>query len=72
MQRTGIQYHWENPGYSTFEDFLSALKQPKRKNIRQATILPLIKPGPSDMPCANQFLTAGVFRRNARPSQLPA
>jgi len=35
LQRTGIQFHWENPGYSNFEDFLSTLKQSKRKSIRQ-------------------------------------
>ena len=35
LQRNGIQYHWENRGYSTFEDFLADLKQSKRKNIRQ-------------------------------------
>ena len=36
LQRSGVQYHWENPGYGTFEDFLGTLKGPKRKNIRQA------------------------------------
>lgn len=35
MSRTGIQYHWDNEGYSTFDDFLAALKQSKRKSIRQ-------------------------------------
>lgn len=35
LQRSGIQYHWENRGYSTFEDFLADLRQSKRKNIRQ-------------------------------------
>ena len=35
LQRSGIQYHWENRGYTTFEDFLADLKQSKRKNIRQ-------------------------------------
>lgn len=35
LSRLGIQYHWENDGYSTFEDFLAALKQSKRKSIRQ-------------------------------------
>lgn len=32
--RTGIQFHWINPGYRDFENFLSALEQKKRKNIR--------------------------------------
>jgi predicted N-acyltransferase len=35
QQRRGIQYHWENRGYGTFDDFLGDLKQRKRKNIRQ-------------------------------------
>ncbi|GBF90454.1 hypothetical protein Rsub_03450 [Raphidocelis subcapitata] len=35
QQRRGIQYHWENAGYSSFDDFLAALKQSKRKSIRQ-------------------------------------
>ena len=35
QQRRGIQYHWENNGYNTFEDFLADLKQSKRKSIRQ-------------------------------------
>jgi len=34
VQRTGIQYHWNNQGWQTFDDFLAALKQSKRKNIR--------------------------------------
>lgn len=38
LQRSGIQYHWENRGYTTFEDFLADLKQSKRKNIRQVCI----------------------------------
>lgn len=35
QQRRGIQYHWDNEGYSSFEDFLAQLKQSKRKSIRQ-------------------------------------
>ena len=41
LQRSGIQFHWENRGYTTFEDFLSDLKQSKRKNIRQVRVIPL-------------------------------
>ena len=37
LQRRGIQYHWENRGYNTFDDFLMDLKQSKRKNIRQVS-----------------------------------
>ena len=39
LQRSGIQYHWENRGYTTFEDFLADLRQSKRKNIRQVSLL---------------------------------
>ena len=35
LGRRGIQYHWENRNYADFNDFLMALKQSKRKNIRQ-------------------------------------
>lgn len=38
MQRMGIQYHWDNNGYSTFEDYLSDLKQSKRKSVRQVCL----------------------------------
>lgn len=33
--RTDQQFHWDNPGYSCFEDFLSALSSRKRKFIRR-------------------------------------
>ncbi len=35
MRRTSQQYHWENPGYRGFEDFLAALSSRKRKAIRR-------------------------------------
>ncbi len=35
LQRTGQQYHWENQGYETFDDFLNALSARKRKAIRK-------------------------------------
>jgi uncharacterized protein len=35
LQRTGIQYHWENRGYATFDQFLASLRQSRRKRIRQ-------------------------------------
>lgn len=35
MRRLGCQYHWHNPGYRDFEDFLDTLSAKKRKNIRQ-------------------------------------
>jgi uncharacterized protein len=35
LQRTDQQFHWENPGYATFADFLAALAARKRKTIRR-------------------------------------
>ena len=34
MQRHGVQFHWRNPGWRDFDDYLAALSQPKRKKIR--------------------------------------
>ena len=33
--RHGVQYHWFNRGYRSFDDFLGALKHSKRKSIRK-------------------------------------
>jgi predicted N-acyltransferase len=33
--RHGVQYHWFNRGYSSFDDFLGALRHSKRKSIRK-------------------------------------
>ncbi len=35
LQRLGQQYHWENQGYATFDDFLGALSSRKRKVLRR-------------------------------------
>ena len=35
LQRNDQQFHWENGGYATFEDFLAALAARKRKAIRR-------------------------------------
>jgi predicted N-acyltransferase len=35
LQRLGMQFHWHNQGYGTFEDFLGALSSRKRKSIRR-------------------------------------
>jgi predicted N-acyltransferase len=35
MERTGVQFHWRNAGYRSFDDFLGALSHDKRKKIRQ-------------------------------------
>jgi predicted N-acyltransferase len=33
LERKGVQFHWQNPGYGSFDEFLSHLAQPKRKKI---------------------------------------
>lgn len=35
LPRIGLQYHWENRGYRTFDDFLETLSSRKRKAIRR-------------------------------------
>jgi predicted N-acyltransferase len=35
LQRTGQQFHWENRGYATFDEFLGELSSAKRKNLRK-------------------------------------
>lgn len=34
LLRSGVQFHWLNPGYRSFDDFLDTLERKKRKNIR--------------------------------------
>src|SRR6266478_2972107 len=34
-ERAGRQFHWENHGYASFDDFLAALSSRKRKTIRK-------------------------------------
>jgi predicted N-acyltransferase len=34
MRRRGVQFHWRNPGWRDFDDYLAALAQPKRKKVR--------------------------------------
>lgn len=35
LQRTGQQFHWENRGYRSFDDFLESLASRKRKMVRK-------------------------------------
>ena len=35
LERSGVQFHWRNPGYASFEAFLAELSHDKRKKIRQ-------------------------------------
>jgi predicted N-acyltransferase len=35
LLRQDVQFHWQNPGYRDFEEFLSTLSRDKRKRIKQ-------------------------------------
>jgi hypothetical protein len=35
LKREGQQYHWDNNGYKSFDDFLATLSSRKRKNLRK-------------------------------------
>jgi predicted N-acyltransferase len=35
LQRMGMQFHWNNEGYGSFDDFLATLSSRKRKQIRR-------------------------------------
>jgi predicted N-acyltransferase len=35
LQRTDQQFHWQNRGYGSFDDFLADLSSSKRKNLRK-------------------------------------
>lgn len=35
MMRQDVQFHWQNPGYRDFDDYLATLTRDKRKRIKQ-------------------------------------
>ena len=35
LLRSDIQFHWQNDGYASFDDFLAVLSSAKRKNLRK-------------------------------------
>ena len=35
LLRHGVQFHWDNPGYRDFADFLAAFNHDKRKKVKQ-------------------------------------
>lgn len=35
MRRTGCQFHWHNPGYQSFAEFLGQFSSAKRKKVKQ-------------------------------------
>lgn len=35
LQRRDVQFHFRNPGFGTFDDFLASLRSKRRKNVRK-------------------------------------
>lgn len=35
IPRASMQYHWQNPGYAAFDDFLAQMKSRRRKQLRK-------------------------------------
>ena len=35
LRRVGCQFHWSNPGYASFDDFLSTFNAEKRKKVKR-------------------------------------
>lgn len=35
LHRTGVQFHWRNPGYTSFDDFLRGFTADKRKKLKR-------------------------------------
>ncbi|HZP40368.1 MAG TPA: GNAT family N-acetyltransferase, partial [Candidatus Binatia bacterium] len=35
LQRTGFQYHWTNPGFASFDDYLASLRSKRRNQTRR-------------------------------------
>ncbi|WP_295882126.1 GNAT family N-acetyltransferase [uncultured Thiohalocapsa sp.] len=35
MPRLGCQFHWQNPGYASFDDFIGAFSAEKRKKVKR-------------------------------------
>lgn len=35
LLRKGVQFHWQNPGYADFAEYLASLRRDKRKKIQQ-------------------------------------
>ena len=75
--RRGVQYHWFNRGYSSFEDFLASLTSRKRKSLRkeraaaldglEVTILRGAEIGPAEWDAMWTFYQDTGSRKWGRP-----
>ena len=60
LQRTDQQFHWENAGYASFDDFLGRLASRKRKTIRRER-KEALEPGIEVCWLTGSDLTEGVW-----------
>ena len=78
LRRSGYQFHWENRGYGSFDDYLAALTAEKRKKVRrerrQVTeagitlrVVPGTEAGEAEWSAMYGFYRATVARHGAIP-----
>lgn len=83
LRRSGFQFHWSNPGYRDFEDFLASFTADKRKKVRrerravrEAGVTVELRDGPaldaSDWDRFHEFYHATVRAHGAIPYLTPA
>ena len=70
--RRGLQFHWTNPGYASFDDFLASFSHDKRKKVKQerrklreAGVTFVRKQGPEITPADWRFFY-GCYERTYR------
>jgi predicted N-acyltransferase len=63
LLRMDQQFHWQNSGYGTFDDFLAALSSRKRKNIRKERETALARSGIEIVRLTGAELTEKVWDR---------
>ena len=83
LRRSGFQFHWSNPGYRDFEDFLASFTADKRKKVRrerravrEAGVIVEMRDGlaldASDWDRFHEFYHATVRAHGAIPYLTPA
>jgi predicted N-acyltransferase len=78
LRRVGHQFHWENRGYGSFDDYLAALTAEKRKKVRRerrqvveagirVEVVPGMQAGAAQWAAMYGFYRATVARHGAIP-----
>ena len=78
LRRSGCQFHWENRGYQSFDDYLAALTAEKRKKVRRERrqvaeagialrVVPGSEAGEAEWSAMYGFYRATVARHGAIP-----